>query len=63
VALANVLRTLTATSIMTLSSTVLMGLVGATVMFVGAHQVLSGGMTLGEFFTYTAFLAFLVAPS
>lgn len=60
--LANVLRTLNATSIMALSSTVLMGLVGAAVMLVGARQVLSTSMTLGEFVTYTAFLAFLVAP-
>ncbi|MFN0151457.1 MAG: ABC transporter ATP-binding protein [bacterium] len=60
--LANVLRTLTATSFMGLSSTLLMGLVGSAVMFVGARQVLSGAMTLGEFFTYTVFLGFLVAP-
>jgi subfamily B ATP-binding cassette protein MsbA len=60
--LANVLRTLTATSVMGLSSTLLMGIVGAAVMFVGARQVLSESMTLGEFFTYTVFLGFLVAP-
>jgi ABC-type multidrug transport system fused ATPase/permease subunit len=58
----NVIRTLTATSIMGLSSTLLLGIVGAAVMFVGAHLVISGAMTLGSFFTYTAFLAFLVAP-
>ncbi len=60
--LENILHTLTATSIMGLSSTLLMGIVGAAVMFVGARQVLSDAMTLGEFFTYTVFLAFLVAP-
>jgi len=60
--LANVLRTLTATSLMGLSSTLLMGVVGSAVMFVGARQVLAGAMTLGEFFTYTVFLGFLVAP-
>src|SRR5687768_18238901 len=31
-------------------------------MFVGARQVTSGAITLGEFVTFTAFLAFLVAP-
>src|SRR6266404_1105001 len=58
----NVMRTLTATSIMSLSASLLMGVVGAVIMYVGAHQILSGTLTLGGFFTYTAFLAFLVAP-
>ncbi len=58
----NVLRTLMAMSVMGLSSTVLMGVVGALVMFLGARQVLSGALTLGGFFTYTMFLGFLVAP-
>ena len=58
----NVLKTLTATSVMGLSSAVLLGVVGAVVMFVGARQILAGHMTLGGFFTYTAFLGFLVAP-
>jgi ABC-type multidrug transport system fused ATPase/permease subunit len=60
--LANVLRTLTATSVMGLSSTVLLGVVGATVMFFGTRQILAGTLTLGGFFTYTIFLGFLVAP-
>ena len=60
--LANVIRSLNAMSLMNLSSTLLLGIVGASIMFFGAHQVLSGAMTLGSFFTYTAFLAFLVAP-
>ncbi|HWP85578.1 MAG TPA: ABC transporter ATP-binding protein [Terriglobia bacterium] len=58
----NVLRTLTATSVMSLSSAVLLGVVGGAVMFFGARQVLSGALTLGDFFTYTLFLGFLVAP-
>jgi len=58
----NVLKTITATSLMGLSSTMLLGLVGAVVMFVGARQVLAGTMTLGGFFTYTMFLGYLVAP-
>ncbi|MFN8546410.1 MAG: ABC transporter ATP-binding protein [Candidatus Eisenbacteria bacterium] len=58
----NVLKTITATSVMGVASTLLLGVVGAAIMFVGARQVLSGTMTLGGFFTYTAFLGFLVAP-
>jgi subfamily B ATP-binding cassette protein MsbA len=58
----NVLKTLTSTSVMSLSSTVLLGIVGAVVMYVGARQILAGSLTLGGFFTYTVFLGFLVAP-
>lgn len=60
--LENVLRTLTATSLMSLSASLLLGLVGATVMFIGARQVAAGTMTLGGFFTYTLFLGFLISP-
>jgi len=58
----NVLRSLTAMSLMSLSATVLMGVVGATVMFLGSRQIFAGTLTLGGFMTFTAFLAFLVAP-
>jgi ABC-type multidrug transport system fused ATPase/permease subunit len=58
----NVIKSLTAMSLMGLSATVLMGIVGAIVMFVGAREIASGQMTLGDFMSYTALLAFLIAP-
>jgi ABC-type multidrug transport system fused ATPase/permease subunit len=58
----NVLKSLTATSIMSLSATVLMGAVGAVIMYVGARQITAKVMTLGDFVTFTAMLAFLIAP-
>ncbi|MBI4908293.1 MAG: ABC transporter ATP-binding protein [Acidobacteria bacterium] len=58
----NVLKSLTGVSLMSLSATVLLGLVGGIVMFLGARQILAGELTLGGFMTFTAFLAFLVAP-
>jgi len=58
----NVISTLTATSLMSLSASLLMGVVGAIIMYVGAHQILAGTLTVGGFFTYTLFLGFLVAP-
>jgi ABC-type multidrug transport system fused ATPase/permease subunit len=58
----NVFRTLSSTSILSLSSTALLGAVGAAVMFVGAREILAGRMTVGSFFTYTVFLGFLVGP-
>jgi ABC-type multidrug transport system fused ATPase/permease subunit len=60
--LANVLKSLTATSVMSLSATVLMGVVGALIMYVGARQILANAMTLGQFMTFTAMLAFMIAP-
>jgi subfamily B ATP-binding cassette protein MsbA len=58
----NVLKTLTATSFMSLSGSALMGMVSALIMFLGARQILAGHMTLGTFLTYTVFLGLLVAP-
>ena len=60
--LTNVLRTLTATSVMSLSSTVLLGIVGSAVMYLGARQMLAGTLTVGGFFMYTMFMGFLIAP-
>ncbi|HKS67534.1 MAG TPA: ABC transporter ATP-binding protein [Candidatus Acidoferrales bacterium] len=58
----NVLKTLTATSLMSLSATVLVGIISAIIMLLGAHQILAGKMTPGSFFAYTMFLGMLVAP-
>jgi subfamily B ATP-binding cassette protein MsbA len=58
----NVLATLTAQSVMQLSSSLLLGLVGAIIMFVGTRHIFSGQLTLGGYFTYTMFLGFLIAP-
>jgi ABC-type multidrug transport system fused ATPase/permease subunit len=58
----NVLKTLTATSFMSLSAATLMGIVSAVIMYMGAHRILAGTMTLGTFLTYTIFLGLLVAP-
>jgi ABC-type multidrug transport system fused ATPase/permease subunit len=60
--LENVMRTLTATSVMSLSASVLLGLVGAATMFIGARQSLAGTLTPGQFFSFTITLPFLVAP-
>ncbi len=60
--LQNVFKTLTASSVMSLSSAMLMGLIGAIVMFMGTRQILAGKLTLGGFFTYTMFLGYLAAP-
>ncbi len=58
----NVIQSLTAMSLMGLSATVLMGVVGAIVMYVGAREIGAKQMQLGDFMEYTALLAFLIAP-
>jgi ABC-type multidrug transport system fused ATPase/permease subunit len=58
----NVIKSLTTMSMMSFSTTALGGVVGALVMLVGAHQVVQGKITVGQFTSYTAFLAFMIAP-
>ncbi len=58
----NVISSLTAQSLMSLASTAVLGLVGALVMYLGAHQVVSGHLTKGGYVTYVMFLAFMIAP-
>ena len=60
--LANVISSLTAQSLMSLASTVVLGVVGALVMYLGAHQVIAGRLTTGGYVTYVMFLAFMIAP-
>jgi len=58
----NVLKSLTATSVMSLGATMVVGMVGVVVMFVGAREIFAGTLTLGGLMTFTAFLVFLAAP-
>ena len=60
----NVLSSLTAISLMTLSATMVMGVVGGTVMYIGARQILATPptLTVGGLFSFVLYLAFLVAP-
>ncbi len=58
----NVLKTLTATSLMSLSGAALTGVVSSVIMYLGAKQILAGTMTQGTFIMYVFFLGLLVAP-
>ena len=60
--LQNVFRTLTATSLLGLSSAMLVGVVAAIVMFMGSRQIFAGKLTLGGYLSYNAFLVYLAAP-
>ena len=58
----NVRKTLFASSIIGLISTLLMGIVSITVMVVGGRLIVRGNMSIGEFFAFTLYLGFMVAP-
>jgi ABC-type multidrug transport system fused ATPase/permease subunit len=58
----NVISSLTAQSLMSLSSTMVLGVVSACIMYLGSKQVVEGHLTTGGYVTYVAFLAFMVGP-
>ena len=60
--LANVISSLTATSLLALSATAVIGIVGGLVMLLGGRQQLAGHITQGDYVEYTFILALMIAP-
>ncbi|MGH9606846.1 MAG: ABC transporter ATP-binding protein [Terracidiphilus sp.] len=60
--LANVMKSLTMTSVLGSASTTVLGAVSALVMWLGGHLVLKSSWTTGDYFQYNMFLAFMIAP-
>ncbi len=58
----NVKKSLTATSLVTSSSTFLMGVASVVIMGIGANMILDHEMTIGDFFAFVMYLGFLIAP-
>ncbi len=58
----NVKKSLTATALMTSSSTFLLGLASASIMGMGGYFIMQETMTYGEFVSFTLFLGFMIAP-
>src|SRR5450432_4071631 len=58
----NVLKSLTALSLMGLSSTLMLGIVSSIILYMGSRQIFAGHMTTGSLFAYTLYMGFLVAP-
>jgi subfamily B ATP-binding cassette protein MsbA len=58
----NVMKSLTATSLLSFAATTVMGVVGGTVMLLGGRAVIQHQMTAGGYLQYTMLLAFMVAP-
>jgi ABC-type multidrug transport system fused ATPase/permease subunit len=59
----NVMKSLTGISLLSLSANLLMGIVGGTIMFVGAHLIFANKMSVGDLMAFTLYLAMLVAPT
>ena len=59
---ANVKTTLTMSSMVTSLGAFFMGLAGVLIMAYGGRLVIGGELTVGELFSFTIFLGFLVAP-
>src|SRR5437588_4295150 len=58
----NVMRTLTATSLMSLSASLLLGIVGGATMYIGGRQMMAHTLSPGSYFSYNFLLVFLIAP-
>ena len=58
----NVKKSLTATAIMTSSSTFLLGLASVGIMGIGGYYMIQETMTVGDFLLFTLLLGFMIAP-
>lgn len=58
----NVRKSLTSTSLVTSSATLLLGLASVAIMGIGGTMILQEKMTVGDFFAFTLYLGFLIAP-
>jgi len=58
----NIMRAVDKTSLTTMASTGVIGLIAAAIMFMGTREMFAGTMTLGKYVTFTMLLAFMVSP-
>jgi subfamily B ATP-binding cassette protein MsbA len=58
----NVRKSLTSTSLVTSSATLLLGLATVGIMAISGYMIIQGDMTVGDFFAFTLYLGFMIAP-
>jgi subfamily B ATP-binding cassette protein MsbA len=58
----NVKKSLTATALMTSSSTFLLGVASTGIMGIGGYKIMIGELTTGDFLSFTLLLGFMIAP-
>ena len=58
----NIAQSMTGVSATTSGSTVIIGVVGVVMIWMGGHDIVAGRMTLGDFVMYIFFIGLLAAP-
>ncbi len=58
----NVKKSLTATAVMTSSSTFLLGIASTGIMGIGGYKIMIDELTVGDFLSFTLLLGFMIAP-
>lgn len=58
----NIKKSLIATSLVTSSSTLLLGLASAGIMGIGGYMIMGGTLTVGDFLAFILYLGFMIAP-
>jgi ABC-type multidrug transport system fused ATPase/permease subunit len=58
----NVKKSLTSTAFITSSATFLLGMATVGIMGMGGYNMINESMTLGDFFSFTLYLGFMIAP-
>ena len=58
----NVKKSLTSTSLITSSATLLLGLASTGIMGIGGYMIMNGELTIGDFLAFTLYLGFMIAP-
>jgi ABC-type multidrug transport system fused ATPase/permease subunit len=60
--LQNVIKSMTMTSLLSSASATVTGIVSVIVIFLGGHLVLGAHWTVGDYFQYNLYLAFMISP-
>lgn len=58
----NIKKSLTSTSLVTSSATFLLGLASTGIMGIGGYMIMQGDLTFGDFLAFTLYLGFMIAP-
>jgi ABC-type multidrug transport system fused ATPase/permease subunit len=58
----NVRKSLTSTSLVTSTATLLLGLATVGIMAIGGYMIIQDKLTVGDFFAFTLYLGFMIAP-
>ncbi|MDR3745445.1 MAG: ABC transporter ATP-binding protein [Acidobacteriaceae bacterium] len=58
----NIISSLSAQSLMTLTSTMVLGIIGGLVMYIGAHETAAHRLDVGGYVSFTMLLAFTMSP-